>query len=116
MFLEQANQTRRSFLTRSAAAASTLAFPFVSTRSVLGANDRLNIAGIGCGGKGKADLTFCQAQNIVALVDVDHKHGGEMMETFSKARRFKDYRVMDNGTLQWLPLTRNRCTGVVANL
>ena len=76
MFLEQANQTRRSFLARSATA-STLAFPFVSTRSVLGANDRLNIAGIGCGGKGKADLTFCQSQNIVALVDVDHKHGGE---------------------------------------
>jgi predicted dehydrogenase len=94
MFQEQPNQTRRSFLARSAAAASTLAFPFVSTRSVLGANDRLNIAGIGCGGKGKADLTFCQSQNIVALVDVDHKHGGEMMETFSKARRFKDYRVM----------------------
>jgi len=94
MFHPQANQTRRSFLARSAAAASTLAFPFVSTRSVLGANDRLNIAGIGCGGKGKADLTFCQSQNIVALVDVDHKHGGEMMETFSEARRFKDYRVM----------------------
>ena len=86
--------SRRSFLKGSALATSTVTFPFISTRNVLGANERLNIAGIGCGGKGKADLTFCDSQNIVALVDIDHQHAAEMFDKFPQARRYRDYRVM----------------------
>ncbi len=86
--------SRRSFLKRSALATSAAAFPFISIRNVLGANERLNIAGIGCGGKGKADLTFCESQNIVALVDIDHQRAAEMFEKYPQARRYKDYRVM----------------------
>ncbi|MEI2722573.1 MAG: twin-arginine translocation signal domain-containing protein [Verrucomicrobiota bacterium] len=48
--------TRRQFLRRSAIAAGTasaLPFPFVGR--VLGANDRINVACIGVGGKGDSD-------------------------------------------------------------
>jgi predicted dehydrogenase len=86
--------SRRSFLKSSALATSAVTFPLISTRNVLGANERLNIAGIGCGGKGKADLTFCDSQNIVALVDIDHQHAAEMFDKFPQARRYRDYRVM----------------------
>jgi hypothetical protein len=46
--------TRRTFLKQSSAAGLALAFPFVSHRNVLGANNRLNIAGIGIGGLGNS--------------------------------------------------------------
>src|SRR5438046_9406971 len=47
-----------------ALAASALSFPFVATRNVLGANNRLNIAGIGVGGKGASDIENVDNENI----------------------------------------------------
>ncbi|XOV71634.1 MAG: Gfo/Idh/MocA family protein [Verrucomicrobiota bacterium] len=86
--------SRRSFAVRSAFGASAVAFPFVSVRNVLGANERLNIAGIGCGGKGATDVAMCGSQNIVALVDIDPIHGARMFQKFPEAKRYQDYRVM----------------------
>ena len=54
---------RRSFLKRTAVATAALSFPFVSARNVLGANERLNIAAIGAGGKGAVDVAGCDSQN-----------------------------------------------------
>jgi predicted dehydrogenase len=92
--MKKTTLTRRSFIARSALASSAIAFPFVSVRNVLGANDRLNIAGIGVGGKGSTDVSRCGSQNIVALVDVDDVRAKEMYEKFPKANRFMDYRIM----------------------
>ena len=92
--MKNSTLSRRSFLKQASWASGAATFPFVSTRNVLGANERLNIAGIGSGGKGKADLTFCESQNIVALVDIDHQRAAEMFEKFPQAKRYKDYRVM----------------------
>lgn len=86
--------SRRSFIKHAALTASAASFPFISVRNVLGANNRLNIAGIGCGGKGAVDIAHCGSQNIVALVDVDHVHGAESFNKFPNAKRYKDYRVM----------------------
>src|SRR4030095_13910478 len=47
---------RRSFLKTSALAASALAFPAASYSAILGANDRINFAVIGCGGMGTGHL------------------------------------------------------------
>jgi len=79
-----------------AVAASTLAFPFVSSRNVLGANSRLNIAAVGAGGKGTVDIGYCGAlgENVVALCDVDQNRAAASFSKFPKAKKFTDYRKM----------------------
>jgi len=63
-------QTRRRFLTTSAAAAaSTFAAPALLRGRNL--NEKLNIAIIGCGGRGGSNLADVSSENIVALVDVN---------------------------------------------
>ena len=65
--------TRRQFLRRTtlAVGAATLSFPYVGR--VLGANERVNVACIGVGGKGDSDTNDAAGcgGNIVALCDVD---------------------------------------------
>jgi predicted dehydrogenase len=55
-------------------------------------NDRLNLAVIGCGGRGAKNLNQVSAENIVALCDVDQKRASEAFEQFPKAKQFQDYR------------------------
>ena len=63
---------RRAFLKTAAVAGAGVAFPMVVPRRVFGiANERLNVAAIGSGGKGQVDIDGCESQNIVALCDVD---------------------------------------------
>ena len=52
---------RRTFISRTtlAAGAATLSFPFVGR--VLGANDRINVACVGVGGKGDSDSSHAFA-------------------------------------------------------
>ena len=88
--------SRRTFIRRvgSATAASALAFPFISARNVLGANSRLNIAGIGAGGKGSVDVAGCDSENILCLADVDDNNAAGTFKKYPKAVRYKDFRVM----------------------
>ena len=86
--------SRRHFLKTSALATAALAFPFVSRAKVLGANSRLNIAGVGVGGKGWVDITSCDSQNIVGLCDVDATRLAKAQAKFPSARAFADWRVM----------------------
>ena len=85
--------SRRQFL--SAAASTAFAFQFVPSR-VWGANERINVAGIGAGGKGASDVAGAakHGANIVALCDVDERRAGGTFKKFSKAKRYKDFRVM----------------------
>jgi predicted dehydrogenase len=57
-------------------------------------SDRLNIAGIGIGGKGKVNLKNMVGQSIVALCDCDYDYAGPVFEDYPKAKKFKDYRRM----------------------
>ncbi len=57
-------------------------------------NEKLNIAGIGVGGKGRTDLANCATENIVALADPDSVRAGESFEKYSKAKRYTDFRKM----------------------
>jgi myo-inositol 2-dehydrogenase / D-chiro-inositol 1-dehydrogenase len=56
------------------------------------ANDKPNVALVGCGGRGTADANearpFC---NIVAVCDVDDRHAQAAAQTF-KAKPYKDFR------------------------
>lgn len=82
--------SRRRFLQSSAAIAL---LPTV-TRNVLGANNRLNIAGIGAGGKGAVDVPSVASENIVALCDVDTNNAAGVFKQFEKATKYADFRDM----------------------
>lgn len=75
---------------------------FIIPRSVLGRgfiapSDKLNIAGIGAGGKGASDLQeFAKSPfvNIVALCDVDEREAAGSRKRFEKANYYADFREM----------------------
>jgi predicted dehydrogenase len=57
-------------------------------------SDKLNIAGIGVGGMGRANLHNMQSENIVALCDVDLKYAAKTFNDYPDAQVFEDYRKM----------------------
>ncbi len=86
---------RRQFLKAGGAlAASTLAFPYI-LRADSRDDDRLNVAIIGCGGRGGFHLQRLRGQRIVAVCDVDFDHAARNLSALSEdVPRFEDYRVM----------------------
>jgi len=91
-----AQMSRRSFVGAAAAAA---AFTIVG-RDVLGGrrnvppSEKLNIAGIGVGGRGAGDLDAVSSENIVVLCDVDQRRAADTFKRYPRARRYKDFRRM----------------------
>ncbi len=102
--------SRRKFI--GSMAATTAAFTIVP-RHVLGGNgytppsEKLNIAIIGAGGKGRSDMYSVSTENIVALCDVDDRKIAETIKrtkedpdrhelagVLEKAPKYKDFRVM----------------------
>ena len=85
--------SRRAFV--GASAASAMAFQFLPSR-VFGANERVHLAGIGVGGKGRGEINDAarEGAEIVALCDVDDLRAAETFRKFPKARRYKDFRLM----------------------
>src|ERR1700726_1365718 len=74
--------SRRTFLTKVAAGGAACA---IVPRPVLGRgfappSDTLNIAGVGVGGMGRANLINLSSQNIVALCDVDWGYAGKSLD------------------------------------
>ncbi len=58
-------------------------------------SDKLNIAGIGVGGKGYTNLRFMESENIVALCDVDWDYAGKnAFKRWYKAKQYKDFRIL----------------------
>jgi predicted dehydrogenase len=94
--MKNEQMSRRSFM---GAAAGVAAFTVVP-RHVLGGagvtppSEKLNIAGIGIGGRGKDDLHELESQNIVALCDVDQGYAGEVFAKYPNARKWTDFRRM----------------------
>ena len=91
--------TRRNFLKNtSIAAAGFMIVPrHVLGRGYIAPSDKLNIAGIGVGGKGESDLAeFSKSPkaNIVALVDVDDRASVKSRQRFPNAKYYKDFREM----------------------
>ena len=92
--------SRRQFLSRTSIilGAATMSFPYVGR--VLGANDRINVACIGVGGKGDSDSSDAVrcGGNLVAICDVDQntldKKAKQFGEKFPNLKRFKDYRKL----------------------
>ncbi len=91
----QRKLTRRTFLRNAAWAGSSLVI-LSNSRLVRGtsANSKLNIAGIGIGGRGAADIEGVASENLVALCDVDEAHAARTFEQHPGAKRYKDFRKM----------------------
>ena len=82
---------RRDFIRNTGAAG--LAFTVVPSHAVSGLghtppSDKLNIAGIGVGGKGKVNLRNMVGQNIVALCDCDYAYAGAVFNAYPKAKTY----------------------------
>jgi hypothetical protein len=90
--------SRRSFLgTAATAAVGFTIIPSTVMGKKLGytaPSDKLNIAGIGVGGMGFANLKAMESQNIVGLCDVDWKYSQRVFDYFPKAKKYKDWRRM----------------------
>ncbi|AXJ02086.1 Oxidoreductase family, NAD-binding Rossmann fold [Cyclonatronum proteinivorum] len=90
--------SRKDFLKRSLIAAA--GFTIVPSRVVSGLghrapSDRLNIAGVGVGGRGFGVLRGMEeSENIVALCDVDWRYAAGCFEHYPNARRYWDWRKM----------------------
>ncbi|MBC7950156.1 MAG: Gfo/Idh/MocA family oxidoreductase [Chitinophagaceae bacterium] len=91
--------SRRRFIRNTAIVGGSF---FIVPRHVLGRghvapSDKLNIAGIGVGGKGRSDLQeFAKSPNvnIVALCDVDERQAAESRKSYPSAPYYADYREM----------------------
>jgi predicted dehydrogenase len=87
---------RRRFLRAGAMVSTFLVLP----RYVLGGpgqtlpSEKVNIAGIGVGGMGGANLRALVSQNIVALCDVDHDYAAHSFKEYPNAKLYTDYREM----------------------
>ena len=86
--------TRRNFLKTSAALAGGAFAPNL----LLGEDKpsrKLQVAAVGCGGKGLSDITeIANGNTIFALCDVDEKMMQGAVQRFPEAKRFSDYREM----------------------
>ncbi len=91
--------SRRTFLKAGTAAAVGLT---IAPSAILGKisgqtaapSDRLNILGVGIGGRGSAVLREMESENIIGLCDVDWKYAGHVFDRYPNAKKYNDYRVM----------------------
>ncbi len=57
-------------------------------------SEKLNIAAIGCGGKGMSDIAGCRHENVVALCDIDERQAAQARREFPDAVYYRDFREM----------------------
>ena len=94
---ERLEMGRRQFLTNAGIATAGLVM-MPSMAAAMNKNksksDKLNIAGVGVGGRGFGVLKAMESENIVALCDVDWKYAKGCFDYFPKAKRYWDWRKM----------------------
>lgn len=91
--------SRRDFLKKGTAAAVGLT---IVPSAVLGKarskkkapSDKLNILGVGIGGRGSANLREMETENIIGLCDTDWKYAKPIFERYPDAKRYYDWRIM----------------------
>ena len=84
--------SRRAFL--GASASTAFSFAFLPSR-VFGANERLQVAGIGVGGKGKGDFdALAMHGDVVAACDIDSRRLDVSVRKHPDAVKFSDFREL----------------------
>ena len=94
--------SRRDLLKGAASAAALLSWAprlraqaeSARTPRTLAPGEKLNIACVGCGGKGATDIQEVSSENIVALCDVDWSRAKQVTQKFPQEPKYQDYRVM----------------------
>lgn len=81
------NVSRRSFLATVIASGAAPAFLRAASP-----NEKLNIAVIGCGGRGAGNLAEVASENIVALCDVNERNLDQAASRHPSARKYTDFR------------------------
>ncbi|MCX8038357.1 MAG: Gfo/Idh/MocA family oxidoreductase [Candidatus Sumerlaeia bacterium] len=89
--------SRRNFL--KSAAASAAGLMIVPRHAVAGSgktppSEKLNLAFVGVGGRGSANLKNLADQNVVALCDVDKERAAQAFEQHPEAKVYQDFRKM----------------------
>ncbi len=92
---------RRTFLKTATAVAGGAVVAMAVPRHVLGGprqippSEKMNVAGIGIGGMGGANLANLETENIVALCDVDpQNYAAHTIQKYPQAKVYVDYRQM----------------------
>ena len=67
---------------------------YARTASAQSPNEKLNLAFVGIGGRGRENLDGLASENVVALCDVDDQRADDAYEVFPTAKKYKDFRKM----------------------
>jgi predicted dehydrogenase len=95
--MKRQGNTRREFLKKAgllSASISILPNHVVGGLGHKAPSDKMNIAGIGIGGKGHVNLQGMATENIIGLCDVDWKYADLCFKEFPAAKRYWDWRRM----------------------
>lgn len=98
--------SRRSFLKKGAAAAIGMSVaPSVVLGKEFGAapapsKEKLNILGVGIGGRGASVLRGLESENIIGLCDVDWNYADHVFRRYPNAKKYNDYRRMFDDMLK----------------
>jgi len=96
--LIESNFSRRDFISK--AATVSAGFMILPSRVISGLghiapSDKLNIVGVGVGGRGLAVLREMeQTENIIGLCDVDWRYAQKAFDHFPGVKKFWDWRIM----------------------
>lgn len=85
---------RRTFLKTASLASAAVAMPAILKAQAQTPNNRLNIACVGVGGRGRDAVLGLKDENLVAFCDVDEESASKSFADFPSVPRFKDFRVM----------------------
>ncbi|MEO2015683.1 MAG: Gfo/Idh/MocA family oxidoreductase [Fuerstiella sp.] len=92
--MKPSHNSRRQFLQATTALGAGLWLGGSPAARAVSPNDKLNVACIGVGGRGSANVGGVSGENIVAMCDVDENKAGKRFQQFDKAGRYQDFRVM----------------------
>ncbi len=95
--MKYSDNSRRDFLKKAgiiSAGVTILPSHVVSGLGYKAPSDKLNIVGVGIGGKGHVNIRGMNTENIIGLCDVDWKYGDLCFKDFPKAKKFWDWRKM----------------------
>ncbi len=85
---------RRDMLKTSAAVGAGFWLGTAPVARAASVNEKLNVACIGVGGRGGANVGGVSGENMVAVCDVDEKRAGGNFTKFPKAKKYQDFRKM----------------------
>jgi hypothetical protein len=81
---------RREFLQRAPVAAAALSLPRVTGAQSAAVGDKLKVAFVGVGGRGRASIEGLAAEHHVAYCDVDDARGAGTYKKYPEVPRLRD--------------------------